>query len=129
VHHIEAPETGLQVGDGAAVVGGRDLAGQVGHQHHLAAGLACLRDQAIALAGEKHDLVLVGVKRQGTAQGHPAGAGRELGDYLRHPHSARHAVASLAVLALSNSRSGAPGGSPRVTSRHGSLALSVSAIS
>ena len=57
MHDIEAVEAGLEISEGAAVVGGGDLAPQVRHQHHLVAGLARLRDQVIGgLAGDEHDL-------------------------------------------------------------------------
>ena len=138
MHDIEAPEAGLEISEGAAVVGGRDLAAQVRHQHHLVASLACLRSRVIGgLAGDEHDLEAVRIQRQRAAQRYPAGAGHEPCDDLCHPEPAAgygvacHAdtpVAVCVVVMASSSRSGAPGWSPRVTCRHGSLLLNVSAI-
>ena len=129
VHDVEALEAGLQVGEGTAVVEGSDLAAQVRQQHDLMAGRARLRDQVvIGLAGDEGDLILLGVKRQGAAQRHPAGAGHEPGDDLRYPQPAGHDVNSSVFAALSSSRSGAPGRSPRFTCRHGSLTLSSCAM-
>ena len=94
MHDIEALEAGPQVREGTAVVERRDFAAQVRQQRDLVAGLTRLRDQVIAFASDKDDFVVLGVERERTAQRHPAGAGHEPGDDLRHPQSARHAVTS-----------------------------------
>ena len=72
VHDVEALQAGLEVGEGAAVVAGRDLAPQMRHQHDLVAGLARLGDQVIALTGDEHDLVVLGIEGQRAAQRYPA---------------------------------------------------------
>ena len=71
MHDVEALQAGLEVGEGAAVVGGRDLAPQVRHEHDLVACIARLLDQVVALAGDEHDLVMLRIEGQRAAQRTP----------------------------------------------------------
>ena len=76
---IETPEADPEVSEGAAVVGGGDLAAQVRHQHDFVARVACLRNRVIgALAGDEHDLEALRIQRERAAQRHPASTAMNL---------------------------------------------------
>src|ERR1039458_3007865 len=96
--------------------------------HHLKAGRLRFLDKSVATSNDEHDFVTAGVQSHCATQGDSSGSGHKTCHELSDPQTIRHLSTPWSVKVGAKSlSSGGTGRSPRVTARHGRLAVSVRA--